>query len=780
MANDNKWNRENPWLGLGSYHEGQQLYGRNHEIESLTDIILNHQAIVLYGKSGIGKSSLLQAGVFPKLRVNAMVPIHIRLTHNTEISYTQQIENAISEHLTVTDLIPDTFPDFGLWTYFHRHQFLDTNGKEITPVVVLDQFEEIFTLTDPIHKREVSNLFSELADVLNDVKPDRVIQAETIYQEENKLTIQENKVTGFVIQAPTQSSSFNYNTSPSFRFVFSIRDDSLYLLERNSAKIPALKVNRFNLNALDESNALDVITKPAPGLFSDDEAYRILDGLAYYEYDDYRVVDPAILSLFLFSFFREQGKGTYSDIFERYYQENTLPKLIKESSLSYIEDNLLTDRGNRNQVPLNDIYAAGVTANEIKQLLDSKILKTEKRKGVDYVEFSHDRLCEQALKHRKERESREQNRKMRKRLLYLAFASIATLGLLTFYFWQNTRYGTVLKLNKELTAKSDSLNRSNNINMDLRKKSERRGDSLRTALVINDKQRIRIELQRDSLRASLAINDRQRIRIERQRDSLVLVAQKNKILTDSLRNVISIINSQKEIIAVKSDSIKDVESKNKRLIKSPEVIQAITDYTNHANGIDISKHQGIINWDSVRTNHKNIEFVYIRATEGSDYVDPRYAENIENAKKNGFKVGSYHFLSAKSSTRSQAQNFIRTVNPNQQDLIPVVDVEILGPWTKQELRDSLNLFLNIVENHFKTKPMIYTSESFFKRCLGTGFSGYPLWIAKYSSIAPNIGNKWILWQFTDVGHVIGIGRQLVDLNRFDEESSLEDILYPKK
>jgi len=69
--------------------------------------------------------------------------------------------------------------------------------------------------------------------------------------------------------------------------VFSLRDDNLYLLERSCAKIPALKTNRYNLRALDEESALDVITKPSPGLFTDKEAREILEGLAYYEYDDY-------------------------------------------------------------------------------------------------------------------------------------------------------------------------------------------------------------------------------------------------------------------------------------------------------------------------------------------------------------------------------------------------------------------------------------------------------------------------------------------------------------
>lgn len=424
-------NAKNPWLGLGSYHEGQQLYGRNKETADLTEIIVHHTASVVYGKSGIGKSSLLRAGVFPQLRQNGLVPIYLRLAHNTDVSYTQQVENVIAENVALKDLLPNDIPDMGLWDFFHRHQFFDSDGSPVTPVIVLDQFEEIFTLTQVEHKTDVQAFFSELADVLNDVKPDRVIEAEVA---NNKQTAQPHTMTsrsGFVLQSLSRAT-LKYEKSPSFRIVFSLRDDSLYLLERSSAKIPALKTNRYNLRALDEQSALDVITKPCPDLFSEKEAREILDGLAYYEYDDYRVVDPAILSLFLYTYYQEQGKVSYSDIFGWYYKECT--KDIQESSIAYIEDHLLTGRGNRNQIPFDDIIAAGVAEGELELLLERKILKTEKRKGYDYAEFSHDRLCEQALRHREERKKGEQNRSFMLRLLTMGMICILIIGVIVSYF----------------------------------------------------------------------------------------------------------------------------------------------------------------------------------------------------------------------------------------------------------------------------------------------------------------------------------------------------------
>ena len=195
-------NAKNPWLGLGSYNEGQQLYGRDKETTDLTDIIVHHTASVVYGKSGIGKSSLLRAGVFPQLRQNGFVPIYLRLAHNTDVPYTQQVENAIAENVMLKDLLLESnIPDMGLWDFLHRHQFFDANGDYVTPVLVLDQFEEIFTLTQVEHKSDVQAFFTELADVLNDVKPDRVIEAEAAYNRKTAQPQDAANTTGFVLQS---------------------------------------------------------------------------------------------------------------------------------------------------------------------------------------------------------------------------------------------------------------------------------------------------------------------------------------------------------------------------------------------------------------------------------------------------------------------------------------------------------------------------------------------------------------------------------------------------
>ena len=196
-------------------------------------------------------------------------------------------------------------------------------------------------------------------------------------------------------------------------------------------------------------------------------------------------------------------------------------------------------------------------------------------------------------------------------------------------------------------------------------------------------------------------------------------------------------------------------------------------------GIDVSKHQGTINWAELKKFSK-IKFVYIKATEGADYIDPRYQENIRNAKMHGFKVGSYHFLSTKSSAVKQFQNFIKTAKREEQDLLPVIDVEKIRPWSSQQLRDSLKVFADLLEDYYGCKPLIYTSEKFFTTNLGRAFANYPLFIAKYSNVAPNINYPWVMWQFSDCGifkSAVRENRGEVDMSRFAKGHSINDILY---
>ena len=183
-------------------------------------------------------------------------------------------------------------------------------------------------------------------------------------------------------------------------------------------------------------------------------------------------------------------------------------------------------------------------------------------------------------------------------------------------------------------------------------------------------------------------------------------------------------------------------------------------------GIDVSSYQKDIDW-SATARDKKIKFVYVKATEGATYTSRHYTYNMENARKHGIKVGSYHFFRTGSRVKDQFENFKRSVKKSDQDLIPLIDVETRQGWTAQQLRDSVKLFADLVEDYYGCRPMIYTSSSFFNNLLGTAFADYPLFIARYA--------KWTLWQFSEKGRISGIDHP-VDLCRFNKGCTVRDIL----
>lgn len=195
-------------------------------------------------------------------------------------------------------------------------------------------------------------------------------------------------------------------------------------------------------------------------------------------------------------------------------------------------------------------------------------------------------------------------------------------------------------------------------------------------------------------------------------------------------------------------------------------------------GIDISHHQGKIEWKKVKKwKNKKLDFVYIKATEGSTYVDITYKNNIEEAKANDFLVGSYHYFRTTSSIEDQFQNFINTIDENQQDLIPLIDVEEKTNWTGIEFHKKFQEFLNMVEDHFGKKPMIYTVNSFYNLNLAGRYKEYHFLIGRYGENAPNMRDKsnWTVWQFSETGKVDGIPK-LVDIDVINHKYKLQDLL----
>lgn len=198
-------------------------------------------------------------------------------------------------------------------------------------------------------------------------------------------------------------------------------------------------------------------------------------------------------------------------------------------------------------------------------------------------------------------------------------------------------------------------------------------------------------------------------------------------------------------------------------------------------GIDVSHHQKNIDWTQVKYWKDNkISFVYIKATEGATYIDPKYQQNFTGASKNNILVGSYHYFRTTSSVEEQFENFIKNVDKSKQDLIPLVDVEEKKNWNDCEFHKNFQKFLNMVENHFGQKPMIYTVNNFFNSHLSGKYNSYHFLIGRYGENSPKMIDKsnWTVWQFSETGKVEGISKP-VDIDVINKKYNLQDLLLKK-
>ena len=194
-------------------------------------------------------------------------------------------------------------------------------------------------------------------------------------------------------------------------------------------------------------------------------------------------------------------------------------------------------------------------------------------------------------------------------------------------------------------------------------------------------------------------------------------------------------------------------------------------------GIDVSHHQGDINWNKVKKwKDKSIQFVYIKATEGATFVDKTYEKNFKGAKEQKILTGSYHYFRTTSSVKDQFKNFIQTISKEDQDLIPMIDVEEKKNWNNKEFHKNFKEFLGLIENHFGQKPMIYTVNSFYNINLSGKYNDYHFLIGRYGKNSPNMRDKsnWTIWQFSETGKVDGIPK-LVDIDVINSKFSLSDI-----
>lgn len=422
----------NPWIGLDSYREGQILYGRSREIRDLSMAVFYNRQTIVYGRSGTGKSSLLHAGIFPEARLRGCLPISIRFDHSSDTNYREQLIRTITAAIEaaggeVRDLLEEESRPESLWEFFHRYQFL-RDGKPLTPLLVVDQFEEIFTLS---HKKEdVQRFFTELGDLLNDVMPD--------YLQETAVTAKATDTTSIFGSMTFQTMESRYQTDPSYHLVLVLREDYLSYLERYSQRIPALKQNRYGLLPITYQQALEIIMQPRPGLVSSEVADAIIRHIVTEtDLNDETPVDAAILSLFLSRLYEKKGDNPVINLqlvneqgealLEDFYAEVVAP--LDRKTVYYLEDILINADGHRENVTLETLYKNDWCSRDVVEMLEaSHLLRLFSYGDVQRVEYAHDVLCPIIVHRKEQRENEARYRRQQRRTFWGYF-----LGIMAFF-----------------------------------------------------------------------------------------------------------------------------------------------------------------------------------------------------------------------------------------------------------------------------------------------------------------------------------------------------------
>jgi hypothetical protein len=405
---------EHPWLGLAPFTEDLRayFYGRAAEIDELLRRVERKTLTLLFGKSGLGKTSLIQAGLFPQLRREGFMPIYVRLDFAPAApGLTTQVKTEIAGALAAAESsVGPPSPEETLWEYFHRRDGgLHTNaGEAAMPVLAFDQFEEIFTVG--ANKQGGRSKFTEFLSELSDLVENRPPEA----------------LEDSLGKNPEEADRFDFTQAP-YRVLISLREDYLANLEDLRAAIPSLIENRMRLTHMNGDQALEAAVRPGRGIVQPDVGRQIVRFVAGADRQGADVsdaklsVDPALLSLVcreLNCERIERGQaeitadllaGSSNEILRDFYERcmTDQPAAVR----AFIDEELLTESGYRENIALERaekmLSLRGASVSAIDQLVNRRLLRIEERLGVRRVELTHDVLTQTVQTSRDRRRAQE-------------------------------------------------------------------------------------------------------------------------------------------------------------------------------------------------------------------------------------------------------------------------------------------------------------------------------------------------------------------------------------
>ncbi len=399
-----------PWLGLASFTEESRgyFYGREDEVGELSRRVQRKLLTILFGQSGLGKTSILQAGVVPRLREQGFCPVYVRIDYNPGAPEpAEQIKEGIfraAEQQGKWSQSGVAVQGESLWEFLHHRDdsLRDGSGATLIPLLIFDQFEEIFTLaqSDEFGRQRATRFIEDLADLVEN-RPPKALEARF-----------ENDDTAF--------ERFDFARSD-YRVLIALREDYLAPLEGLKGAMPSITQNRMRLAPMTGVQALQAVTGPGGKLVSDEVAAAIVRFVAGGAELANAEVEPSLLSLICrelndkrlaesrseisLDMLDGSHAGILGDFYERALADQ--PQAVRR----FIEDQLLTDSGFRENVAeervLGEFAAAGAAPDALAVLVNRRLLRIEERLDIRRVELTHDVLCRFVKASRDQRQERE-------------------------------------------------------------------------------------------------------------------------------------------------------------------------------------------------------------------------------------------------------------------------------------------------------------------------------------------------------------------------------------
>lgn len=401
---------ENPWLGLFSYTEQTRAYfhGRDEETAELARRVQRKLLSVLFGQSGLGKTSLLRAGLVPRLRAEGFCPVYVRVDYAPGSPLpSEQIKQAILKASNEAGCWTQSgiaTEGESLWEFMHHRGDLlrDADGRTLMPLLIFDQFEEVFTLgqADDAGRLRARQYLEDLADLVEN-RPPAALEAR----------IEEDDAV---------AENFDFARAD-YRVLIALREDYLAHLEGVKTIMPSITQNRMRLARMSGAQALSAVVKPGGKLVSQEVAESIVRFVAGGSELGNAEIEPSLLSLIcreLNTVRLAQGRaeisadllaGSRDTILSEFYERALADQPAGVRRV--VEDELLTDSGHRESLAeervAKALVAAGASPDSLATLVDRRLLRIEDRLDMRRVELTHDVLCSVVLASRDQRHANE-------------------------------------------------------------------------------------------------------------------------------------------------------------------------------------------------------------------------------------------------------------------------------------------------------------------------------------------------------------------------------------